>query len=546
MCRFFPETGSIRGIEVRRSVVEQDDKVGAFHAVNRLSGAWEGAGWLSRLWWVPILALAMAVRFYGLTASAIWGDEASSLLLSEYAMEDLWFHAAHDVHPPLYFFMLRGWIELFGDGIWSIRGMSALPGAAAVGLGIWLTRQLSTRRAAVLAGVLLALFPTAVRYSQELRMYSLLAVWLLGATLALVYWVRQPERTRYLAVYVVLMAAGFYTHYFTALCVLVHWAYLGVLCRSQAPGQRLIIRPSWWCANALIVVLYLLDLTQHIEQLKVGGDIGWEDPVSLISVPSMVWQFMLQDEGIGFWPPLFWLFPLLLIAVVGIAAWRDRERYRPACLLALFFLLPLLLVYGVSFISPVFIERYLTVYALGLPILMALAIDRLPKRLAWLGAALFVLFVGVELLGLKNNATVDVHDQFNVPVEFVNRNYQEDDRIVLSDMLWYLPYVYYDETDAQLQLYTPPKPDGTPTRPNAYGFGTLVDQDGGRIYLDRLSALPADTHRVWLISSTEMPDEFAPIPADWRQLLQQDGGGARARLFVLCRGPEPSQPEGCR
>ena len=41
-------------------------------------------------------------------------------------------------------------------------------------------------------------------------------------------------------------------------------------------------------------------------------------------------------------------------------------------------------------------------------------------------------------------------------------------------------------------------------------------------------------------------NEVAPIPADWRQLLQQVGGGARARLFVLCRGPEPSQPEGCR
>ncbi len=99
-------------------------------------------------------------------------------------------------------------------------------------LGIWLTRQLSTRRAAVLAGVLLALLPTAVRYSQEVRMYSLLGVWLLGATLALVYWVRQPERTRYMAVYVLLMSAGFYTHYFAALCVLVHWAYLGL---SAAP-----------------------------------------------------------------------------------------------------------------------------------------------------------------------------------------------------------------------------------------------------------------------------------------------------------------------
>ncbi|MDB1109189.1 glycosyltransferase family 39 protein [Pseudomonas extremaustralis] len=534
---------------MRRSVVEQDEKVSALPVFQRLM--WEDAGWISRLWWVPILALAMALRFYKLTSAAIWGDEGSSLLLSEYAASDLWYHAAHDVHPPLYFFLLRGWIELFGDSIWSIRGMSAIPGVVVVGVGIWLTRQLSTRRAAVLAGILLALLPTAVRYSQEVRMYSLLGVWLLGATLALVYWVRQPARARYLAVYALLMSAGFYTHYFTALCVLVHWAYLGLLSTRRASGPRLITRPAWWVANAVIVLVYLpwlpnlLDLVRHVEQLKVGGDIGWEAPVDLFSLPSMIWQLVVQDEGVGFWPPLFWGFPLLLIAVVSMTAWRDRERYRPASLLALFFLLPLMLVYGVSLISPVFIERYLTVYALGLPILVALAIDRLPTRLSLLGGALFVLFVGAELVGLKNNFTVDEQDQFNMPVEFVNRNYREGDRIVLSDMMWYLSYVYYDQTDAQLQLYTPPKPDGTPTRPNAYGFGTLVDQDGGRIYLDRLSALPADTRRVWLISSTEAPDDFAPLPEGWRELSRQDGGGARARLFVVCNMPQPL-PEGCR
>lgn len=82
-------------------MVEQNEKVGTLPALNRLS--WEGAGWINRLWWVPILALAMALRFYHLTSAAIWGDEGSSLLLSEYALGDLWFHAAHDVHPPLYF-----------------------------------------------------------------------------------------------------------------------------------------------------------------------------------------------------------------------------------------------------------------------------------------------------------------------------------------------------------------------------------------------------------------------------------------------------------
>ncbi|MBF6028416.1 glycosyltransferase family 39 protein [Pseudomonas sp. P115] len=537
---FCPKVALWSGQWQGNRVAEQSEKVGTLSAFNRLT--WDGAAWISRLWWLPILALAMALRFYHLTSAAIWGDEGSSLLLSEYALSDLWFHAAHDVHPPLYFLLLRGWIELFGDSIGSIRSMSALPGVIAVGLGVWLTRQLSTRRAAVLAGILLALLPTAVRYSQEVRMYALLGVWLLGATLALVYWVKQPERTRYLAAYAVLMGAGFYTHYFTALCVLVHWAYLGVLWR-----ERLLVRPAWWAANVAIVLMYLpwlpslLDLVQHVEQLKVGGDIGWEEPVGLLSLPSMIWQFVIQDEGVDFWPPLFWLVPLLLVAVVVGTVWCDRERHRSATLLGLFFLLPLVLVYGVSFVSPVFIERYLTVYALGLPILVAIAVDRRP----WLGAALFVLFVGVELVGLKNNFTVDEQDQFNVPVEYVNRHYQEDDRIVLSDMMWYLSYVYYDQTDAQLQLYTPPKPDGTPTRPNAYGFGTLVDQDGGRIYLDHLSAIPAETRRVWLISSIEAPDEFAPLPEGWRELSRLDGGGARARLFVLCTVPSV-QPEGCR
>jgi len=60
-------------------------------------------------------------------------------------------------------------------------------------------------------------------------MYSLLGLWLIGATIALAYWIRRPQRTRYLVAYVLLMTAAFYTHYFTALCVLCHWLYLGLM-----------------------------------------------------------------------------------------------------------------------------------------------------------------------------------------------------------------------------------------------------------------------------------------------------------------------------
>jgi hypothetical protein len=62
-----------------------------------------------------------------------------------------------------------------------------------------------------------------------------------------------------------------------------------------------------------------------------------------------------------------------------------------------------------------------------------------------------VLFVGVELVGPNNNATVD---QISVMVDYVNQHFVAGDRIVTSDMLWYLSYICYNRTDVKPLLYT--------------------------------------------------------------------------------------------
>jgi uncharacterized membrane protein len=533
----FRDVAALTGVEVRRDT-ELGNKPDEHFAVSRVAGMQRLVQWSREHWLLPILALAALTRFYDLTAAAIWGDEGSSLLLAQYALAGIWFHAAHDVHPPLYFMLLHGWIELFGDGIFSIRSLSALLGIVTVAFGVWLVSLVATRRAAVLAGVLLALLPTAVRYSQEVRMYSLLGVWLIGATLALVYWVKQPQRQRYLVFYVLLMTAGFYTHYFTALCVLSHWLYLLVIRFQPSSPCRPVTRPAWWLANVAIVGLYLpwvpglVDLIQHMEQLKANGDVGWQTPVTLASLPSMIWLFLIQDEADSLPLALFASMPLLVLIVAGITAWRDRTPYKFDVLLVTYSALPLLLVFSVSFISPIFIERYLTAFALGLPMVFAIAIDRLQKRFRALALALLAVFVGAELVGLNNNTNVDVNDQVNVMVDYVNQHYVAGDRIVISDMLWYLSYVYYNRTDAQPLLYTPPLPDGRSSRPNQYGFGTLVDQEADTLYLDKLETLPKGTGRVWLISTGDQPDEFAPLPQGWQKVSEFEAGYARARLFL--------------
>ena len=202
--------------------------------------------------------------------------------------------------------------------------------------------------------------------------------------------------------------------------------------------------------------------------------------------------------------------------------------------------MPGLLVFAVSFASPVFIERYLTAYALGLPMIMAVLIDRWLKTARLVALALLLGFVGLEAVGLKNNIDVDANDQISVMVDYVNRHYVAGDRIVISDMLWYLSYVYYNRTDAQPMLYTPPLPGGASSRPNAYGFGTLIDQPD-QVYLDQLSRLPVGSGRYWLVGSDDPAEEFAPLPPGWRKVSQFAAGGTRARLFVLC-GPATGVP----
>ncbi|NWA06946.1 glycosyltransferase family 39 protein [Pseudomonas gingeri] len=493
-------------------------------------------------WLVPLLVLAVALRLHQLTAAAIWGDEGSSLLLAQYPLSGLWVHAAHDVHPPLYFALLHGWIGLFGDSILSIRLMSALPGVITVFLGTWLTWLIAGRRATLLACLLLALLPTAVRYSQEIRMYSLMGVWLLGATVALVYWVRAPERKRYLVIYALLMAAGFYTHYFSALCVLSHWLYLLVIRRQPGSAHRYIARREWWLANVAIVVLFLpwlpglIDLVLHMDDLKVGGDVGWEPAVTWRSLPSMIWQLMAQDDGETM--PL-WLFvslPAFMAVVLGYMAWSDRSRYHFDTMLVIYSALPLVLVFSVSFVSPVFIERYLTVPALALPIILALFIDRLARRFKVLAGLLLVTILVVQGVGLKNNYTVDADDQFSNMVEYMDQHRAVGDQVVLGDMFWYLTWWYYDKSATAPRLYTRPTAQGVSTRPNSYGFGTLVDENAG-VYLDHLEDLPAGNGRVWLVMSRVAPDEFPTIPTGWRKIDQHAGGDTQAVLYETCHPP---------
>ncbi|MDB6141250.1 MAG: rane protein [Pseudomonas sp.] len=491
-------------------------------------------------WLLPILMLATLVRFYDVTQPSIWYDEGFSVLVSAYSPALIWFHSSQDVHPPLYYLLLHGWTAVFGNGVFAVRAMSLLAGVLAVGLGEWLVRLIATRRAAIIAGLLLALLPIAVRYSQEARMYALMGVWLLGATLTLMYWVKQPQRYRYLVLYTVLMTAAFYTHYFAAVCVLSHWVYLLVL-RLMEKQQRLITRPVWWIANAAIVVFYLPWIPELLGQMTHTKDVDWIPGPSLYTLPSVIWQYLTLNDGKTLPWPLYSVMPLLLVLIIGGVALRDSGPYRFNALLASYTLVPLLAIFLVSFELPLFSARYFVFAAMGVPMLLAIALDRLAQRNRGLALACLIVLIGMQSVGLYNVYTQNnhlndpIHDLNNHVGEmtaYINEHFEPGDRILVHGNYWYLSVVYYNASGTRPLLYTPPSVTGISSRPRSTGAGTLFYQNANTTYVDHLDDLPVGTQRVWLAYGLDAVGSV-PMPDQWTLLMVRNFGDTQLRLYTL-------------
>jgi 4-amino-4-deoxy-L-arabinose transferase-like glycosyltransferase len=225
----------------------------------------------SRLWLalslIAILWLATALRFHRLEAQSLWNDEGNSARLSERSISLIVEGTASDIHPPLYYLMLHGWRSLLGDSEFALRALSAFAGVAVVAGTYGVARMLLSRTVgALLAPLLAALHPALVYYSQEARMYELLALWAVLATLLFVRWLGAQRRSLWLALaYVLVTAAGLYTHYFYPTVLAAHGFVLALwlLLSWRQSSSGSLISHAWrpllrW--GALVFVALLLYL----------------------------------------------------------------------------------------------------------------------------------------------------------------------------------------------------------------------------------------------------------------------------------------------
>ncbi len=160
--------------------------------------------------------LAFGLRVARLDFHPIWFDED---LAYQRATATLGISLASTASSPLYYILLRGWVELAGASLFALRYFSALWGALVIPLTYQAVRRLLGGRLAMAVTVVAVLAPFYVYYSQEARTYSLTLVLMLVSMYAFLRWL--DTRTRWaLAVCCLANLICLYTH-FVAVLVMV-------------------------------------------------------------------------------------------------------------------------------------------------------------------------------------------------------------------------------------------------------------------------------------------------------------------------------------
>ena len=338
--------------------------------------------------------VTLALRMVRLGQQPLSWDEGWSIGLSSLSWGAINRVTALDVHPPLYYDLLKLWLGL-GRNELLLRFLSVLAGTLTIPLAYvtgraWARSAQTTEREEALglwAAGITAISPFLLYYAQVARMYALCAALALLATYLLLRATETGKAGFYLA-FILSATAALYTFYYTALVIAAACLY------------ALVVRPRRWPAllasGAAVAALYAPWLLYAIPPLlsrvgsRTGMAFGVADALRFLKdgVFGLVFAY---DAG---WVAVYVVLALLAL---GLAlALRRRESLHGLLMPTLAIVLTLLAV-SVGAKAHMFAARYLIPASPFLALLSAWALALCWRRARWLAVLGLLALVASSL-----------------------------------------------------------------------------------------------------------------------------------------------------
>jgi len=440
-----------------------------------------------------LLVVGTILRLYHLDFQSFWRDEMTAVQVAG-SLEQGFDQLRNDFHPPLYYFVLHFWIELFGASEAGLRLSSVIPGVAAIFFLFRLGHYLFGLRAGLIAAGIFTFSLFQIFYAQEARSYTMLVLLSILSTEACVLWLVERRRSQ-LIYYLVASTALVYIHHFgwfvlaaqnlfmlgKWICEGWDWKQSGRLPPAEQEEHRHLEGLSvglnngllyWAGAQLAIVALYLPWIFIFLQQtLRVQAGFWIEEP----GLPELWKTFPVFLSMFGsppsspLWPQMLVAFGLLTLVGVVFSLFKgghffplmtslgERERAEgqkregmprfaswSLGLVLVWLLFPVVASWGLSKLSlKIFLYRTVIVSSPALYLLLGALFVRLPGR--WPRIMLMAATLAPSLGHLPSYYEVPYRNQWRESVAFVAPLYEPTDGFVFDPRSVWVQFDYYNK-----------------------------------------------------------------------------------------------------
>jgi hypothetical protein len=394
-----------------------------------------------------LAAVAVWLRWVGLSRDSLWFDEGMTWWLSSLSPGELLRVIRGDVACPLHYLLLHGWRVLCGDSDAAMRAMSASAATLAL-LPFYLIvrRVIQNTAGRLVACGLMAVSFMQIQYAHEARYYALLSLVTMSA-LACVPVLANRRSWPVMIGFVIACAAGMYTHNIMMFYVLGLYAAWLIW-----PGERRVrLRlGDMAIAGVLLLLVYVPWAPVLMQQMRwMTGTFWARQPgaFDLGLVLSAITGVDVWNTPGGVWRAVGWLPHIYLVAsvtVLCLAAAIMLARSSAALALAAFALGPIAIVFCYSqFRQPIFFERVFIASSCVAPILLGMAVERV--RAAW---AVTAVVAAMTLISTGRLLTENRKEDWSGAYQYVAHLSPSDRRlIVLVANEGEMPFWYYAAHD---------------------------------------------------------------------------------------------------
>ncbi len=475
------------------------------------------------------VGLALAVRLVNIGKWSIWFDESftSSLVREDFSTGVA--ITANDVHPPLYYILLKCWTIVFGSSDLALRSFSVALSMVAAILIYKFVKKYFGAHVALAAFYVVALGPFGVHFAQEARMYTLVTVFVVIATWSFLKLMDEKPKSKLVAlVYSLSIAAALYTHYFAFPIVFAHAAYAYIYhFKGWLPQWSALIKfindKRLWIYSLLgSAALFGPWVPTAFKQMSMVTNGFWIPPVTIMA-PFQTFLFFMTNTSVdriefdygktaGQYVMVMMAVYFSLLAVMAYGAYRTMRQSQKHFLglLALTSFVPIIVIYLLSTgpFQSLYIDRYFVYFGILWYALVGIVLAaKQPSVLAWLKVPMILATLAWFLFGLMylyklGNFNYNNWQEYGskVLMEKVNGEYREGDVILANDIFTFYDAHHYNQTPAAVLADT--TKDGTERTPFVMQFPDRLVNDIGAI----------ETTRVWYIT---LSGDTPKTPANW-------------------------------